>query len=86
MLISGMKATSIWKAFFLGSLIMALVSVGAIESRKVIENLGWFEDQHEIVKALGAFMVSFFVGIIAYLIMYVLFGYGEGMLVETPKK
>ena len=86
MLISGMKATSVWKAFFLGSLIMALVSVGAIESRKWIENLGWFEDQHEIVKAVGAFIISFFTGVLAYLIMYFLFGYGEGMLVETPKK
>ena len=86
MLISGMKATSVWKAFFLGSLIMAIVTVGAIESRKWVETLGWFKDQQEIIKALGTFIVSFFVGIISYLTMYSIFGYGEGMLVETPKK
>ena len=41
MLISGFKATSIWKAFFLNSLILAIVAVGAVESKAYVEKLGW---------------------------------------------
>ncbi len=85
MLIGGLQATSIWKAFFLGALIMAFVSVGAVEAREYVQNQGWFENKHEIIKALGTFLVSFFVGIICYLLMYALFGYGRGMLVPTGK-
>ncbi len=85
MLISGLQATSVWKAFFLGSLILALVSVGAVEAREYVQNEGWFENKHEIIKALGTFLVSFFVGIICYLLMYALFGYGGGMLISPGK-
>ena len=68
------------KSFILGNsypnIELMIIETGKNSNvRKWIENLGWFEDQHEIVKALGAFMVSFFVGVLAYLIMYFLFGY-----------
>ncbi len=85
MLISGLQATSVWKAFFLGSLILAFVSVGAVEAREYVQNEGWFENKHEIIKALGTFLVSFFVGIFCYLLMYALFGYGGGMLISPGK-
>jgi hypothetical protein len=83
MLISGFKATSIWKAFFLNSLILAIVAVGAVESKAYVEKLGWFEDQDEVVKALGTFLITFFVGVFSYLLMYSIFGFGGGMLVDV---
>ena len=78
-----MRATSIWKAFFLGAFVMAIVSVGAVEARKYVEELGWFKDKHEVIKGLGTFLVSFLVGLFSYLLMYLFFGFGEGMLVPT---
>ena len=83
MLISGFKATSIWKAFFLNSLILAIVAVGAVESKAYVEKLGWSEDQDEVVKALGTFLITFFVGLFSYLLMYYMFGFGGGMLVDV---
>ena len=83
MLISGFKATSIWKAFFLNSLILAIVAVGAVESKAFVEKLGWFEDHDEVVKALGTFLITFFVGLFSYLLMYLVFGFGGGMLVDV---
>ena len=84
MLISHMKATNIWKAFFLGALIMAIVAVGSIETRKGLENLGWLEDKSEIILAVITFAISFLIGLVSYLIMYFLFGFGGGMII--PKK
>ena len=86
MLIKGMKATSVWKAFFLGAFAMALVAVGAIEARAYVDKLGWFQDKHEVIKALGTFIVSFFVGLFTYILMNLLFGFGEGMLVPRSDK
>jgi uncharacterized membrane protein YbhN (UPF0104 family) len=81
-----MKATTIWKAFFLGSLIMAIVSVASIETRKELEKLGWFNNKPEIIIALITFVISFLIGLTSYLIMYFLFGYGGGMIIQKRKK
>ena len=81
-----MKATNIWKAFFLGSLIMAIVAVGSIETRKELEKLGWFKNKSEIIIALITFTISFLIGLVSYLIMYFLFGFGGGMIIQKKGK
>ena len=90
-LIQGMYATSFVKAFFLNALALALVSVGAIELRQTLSddksNTYLFfnsllsgKAMSEIQKGAIVFISSFILSIFTYLMMYLLFGFGGGLL------
>jgi hypothetical protein len=67
------RATTIWHAFLLNSLAQSLVIVVTIVTRRIYEHKG----NSEGITALTAFVTC----MVAYCIMYALFGFGGGMLV-----
>ncbi len=90
-LIEGMYATSFVKAFFLNALTLAIVAVGAIELRQTLNddksnaylffnNLLSGKAMSEIQKGGIIFMSSFILSIFTYLMMYLIFGFGGGLL------
>jgi ABC-type spermidine/putrescine transport system permease subunit I len=84
-LIKGMKSTSIFKAFFLNSIASTLIIFIAIT---VKERFDTFKDKknNKIVrsssfKSIGlTILVTFISTMIAYTTMYIIFGYGGGLL------
>ena len=87
-LIKGMESTSIWKAFFLNALASTLIIFIAVT---VKERFDTFKDKknEEIIrttslKSIGFTLLATFVAtMIAYTMMYIIFGYGGGMLTGT---
>ena len=75
-IVRGFRATNVWKAFILASFVTSLIAVGAVETRRWLSD-NWLKDHTEVVKALATFGVTFLVAIIAYIVMYFLFHYGD---------
>lgn len=90
-LIGNFEATSFLKAFLLNALALAIVAVGAIELRQALNddkgnaylffnNLLSGKTMSEIQKGGIVFISSFIFSIVTYLLMYLIFGYGGGLL------
>ena len=88
-LIHHFHSTSLWKAFVLNSMITSLVILIAItlkstldidididKQSKVTERTNWFS----IIITL---LVTFGTTLLAYLVMYLTFGFGGGMLTQS---
>ena len=78
-LVRGMLADRVWKAFLLGSIAAALTAVTTVEVRLHLEKKG-FEDWDESRKAGVTLLAASSVTIFIYLTMYIVFGWGAGML------
>ena len=82
-LIHHFHSTSLWKAFVLNSMITSLIILIAItlkstldsidKDKKVTERINWFS-------VTVTLLVTFGTTLLAYLIMYITFGFGGGML------
>lgn len=84
-LIDGMTATSKAKAFVLGSLFASLVATSAVQTRHVLEVNAQAQRWPESAKALATLAGSFVLSLLAYFLLWVLFGYGGGMEIsESP--
>jgi hypothetical protein len=87
-LIKGMKSTSIWKAFFLNSIASTLIIFIALT---VKEHYDTYKDKKDkeitratSLKSVGFTLIATFTAtMIAYTIMYIIFGYGGGLLVNS---
>tara|TARA_B110000908_G_C9929380_1_gene303205 strand:- start:143 stop:415 length:273 start_codon:yes stop_codon:yes gene_type:complete len=85
-LIKGFESTNIWNAFILNSLASTLVIFIAMAVKERYDN---YTDKknREInrttnFKSIGMTIVATFIAsMLAYTLMYVIFGYGGGMLV-----
>ena len=95
-LIKSFYATTVLKAFILNAIAVALIATFAVEIRRELDDVkGQFylfvnpffaggamtERQKAVVVALASFLGA----ILVYHIMYVVFGFGGGMLTDSPK-
>jgi len=83
-LIDGMTATSKVKAFVLGSLFASLVATSAVQTRHVLEVNAQAQRWSESAKTLATLAGSFVLSLLAYFLLWVVFGYGGGMEISEP--
>ena len=95
-LIKTFRATSVFKAFILNALAVAIIATLSIELRYLLENdksqtylffnrLLIAKELSEIQKTLIVFTATTIFAFLAYNILYMLFEYGGGMLVSTSR-
>jgi len=90
-LIHGLRSTNIWKAFLLNSLAATLVIFIAMTVKGRFDK---FTDKNnrQIVRTTNAKSIiltlaaTFTASMLAYSLLYFLFGYGYGMLVENKQQ
>lgn len=87
-LIKGFKSTSIWKAFILNSLASSLIILLAISIKDHLDS--FTDDKGRLIhrkttprNLLLTFIVTFIATLGAYILLYFLFGYGGGFLVNS---
>ena len=88
-LISGFRSTSVWKAFFLNSIASTLVIFIAINVKSRFDKFTYKKDpDREIVRTTNwqsivlTLISTFATSMIAFSVMYFVFGFGGGMLVN----
>ena len=86
-LIRGFFATTYFKAFILNAVTVAIIAALSIEMRSYLDSAGrkakggW--DLSDPAKTLIVFVSAFTVAIIVYMSLYVLVGFGGGMLTSS---
>ena len=91
-LIKNFRATDVWKAFILNSLLTSMIILVSITSKQYLDN---FIDDDDIdnmntkgknvrntdfKNILISFLLTFMICMISYTIMYYTFGFGGGLL------
>ena len=88
-LIHHFHSTSLWKAFVLNSLITSLVILIALTLKSTLDNYVKVDEDTVIKRKTSLYsltvtlLVTFGNTLSAYLIMYVIFGFGGGMLAQS---
>lgn len=77
-LIHGFKSTNYSKAFALNAIAVAISSTLAIELRKYLDNNNINEKYKILITFIGVSVACF----LTYLLLYILFGFGGGMLIQ----
>lgn len=77
------KANKVWKAFFLNSLAVALISTFAVEMSKLLDKYFEFDDSS---KNILTFAATFLTSLLVYFGMFFIFGYGGGLLADPSYK
>ena len=86
-LVKGFFATTYFKAFILNAITVAIIAALSIEVRSYLDYVGrkakggW--DLSDSAKTLIVFVSAFSVAIVVYVSLYVLVGFGGGMLTST---
>lgn len=79
-----MRSTTIARAFFLNALILAIIAAASIELRRFIEERIETKDLSRSKKMIVTTGGSFIIGIVTYLLIRIVFGYGEGLIGKPP--
>ena len=90
-LISGFRSTTIWKAFILNALASSLIILVAITVKDKLDTYKYTksEQSYDIIRKTSfknlifTFVITFVSSLTAYIILYILFGYGGGFLVNN---
>lgn len=77
-LIKNFKASTYFKAFILNAISSSIIASVAI---MVKDRLDKYTKYHINIKIILTFIITFFITLISFSIMYVLFGFGGGMMV-----
>jgi len=77
-LIKNFKASTYMKAFILNAISSSIIASVAI---MVKDRLDKYTKYHINIKIILTFIITFFITLISFSIMYVLFGFGGGMMV-----
>lgn len=91
--ISNFRSTTLTKAFILNAFVTALITIFAIELRRLFDNEksviygyvnNWYGSKSlsniQIVNVV--FVATFFAAVLVYIMMYVIFHYGGGLLTQ----
>lgn len=91
-LISGFRSTNVWKAFILNSIASSLVIIIALtvksnfdtfsNNKNINKDTNGVKQQTNFKSIMLTIIATFISSMIAYSMMYFLFGYGGGMLVN----
>jgi uncharacterized membrane protein len=88
-LIRNFRATDVWKAFILNSLLTSVIILVSITSKQYLDNFIEDDDTNETGKnirktslqnILISFLLTFIICMLSYTIMYYIFGFGGGMI------
>lgn len=85
-LIRGFFATTYFKAFVLNAVAAAFIAALSIEMRSYLDNIGrkakggW--DLSDVTKTTIVFVSAFTIAMVVYACMYLLVGFGGGMLTD----
>tara|TARA_B100000674_G_C37672572_1_gene837722 strand:- start:50 stop:334 length:285 start_codon:yes stop_codon:yes gene_type:complete len=78
------RATRIWKAFILNAIVLACIATASIELRRYLdvqeETKGLSTSRKVFITMLGTFLI----GIIIYISIRLIFGFGEGLMACEP--
>jgi len=81
------RATNVWKAFILNSILTSIVILVSITSKQYLDNYIDIDgNKNKIVHKTNfksliiTLLVTFVISMLSYTIMYFTFGYGSGML------
>lgn len=101
-IIPGFKSNTYLNAFILSSFILALTTVSALylhdylykisydiinkQLKKKNNSLNKSSLLNNIIRIFILFMVTFLIGLMCYIIMFYLFGFGSGMLIDMSTK
>lgn len=88
-LIKNFRATDVWKAFILNSLLTSIIILVSITSKQYLDN--FIEDNDTTITGKNvrktsvpniiiSFVLTFIISMISYIIMYYTFGFGGGMV------
>jgi hypothetical protein len=95
------KATTLFKAFILNGLCVAIIATLSVEIRHILEdkrsheyiffnkifgNFTKLRNLTEFQKVFIVFIVTFLFALVAYHVLYLFFGYGGGMINEFSNK
>jgi hypothetical protein len=95
------KATTLFKAFILNGLCVAIIATLSVEIRHILEdkrsheyiffnnlfgNFTKLQNLTEYQKVFIVFIVTFFFALVSYHILYLFFDYGGGMINEFSNK
>jgi hypothetical protein len=70
---------TVFKAFITNAFITALIAIFTVETRQMLERYRK-DDYSESLKGFISFAVGLFTGLVVYLLMWVIFNYGGGMV------
>lgn len=79
-LIKGFQSTTIFKAFVLNALVSTLIIFMATTIRKYYDDLT-HKDKNNTTNLLKTLLFTFITAISSYMLLYVIFGFGQGMLI-----
>ena len=92
-------SSNIWKAFVLNSIASALIIFIAMVTKKRFDTIHITDDDKEVddkevvnkestnaISVILTLSTTFITSMVSFTILYVLFGFGGGMLIRTPQK
>lgn len=90
-IIKNFRATNVWKAFILNSMLTSIVILVSITSKQYLDNyIDVDDDDNNKVIHKTSFksliitlILTFIVSMVSYIIMYFTFGFGGGMLAAS---
>ena len=89
-IIKNFRATNVWKAFILNSMLTSIVILVSITSKQYLDNYTDVDDDDNKVihktnfqSLIITLILTFIVSMISYIIMYFTFGFGGGMLAAS---
>ena len=87
-LIKHFRSTTIWKAFVLNAICTTLTIYIAVTVKEYLDRIDYDKNDDNVSKysstlnTILTILVTFFTSLLSYYIMYLIFGYGGGMLTQ----
>jgi uncharacterized BrkB/YihY/UPF0761 family membrane protein len=85
-LIKNFHATNVWYAFILNSILTSIIIVVSITTKQTLDNFVYKDAVQDNKTTFGniilTFIVTFIISMISFSLMYFIFGFGGGLLVN----
>lgn len=85
-LINNFYATNVWYAFILNSILTSIIIVVSITTKQALDNFVYKDAVQDNKTTFGniilTFIVTFIISMISFSLMYFIFGFGGGLLVN----
>ena len=79
-----LRSTTIRKSFILNAIVLALIATLSIELRRYLDIRKETKGLTILTKIWITFLGTFVIGLIIYILIRLIFGFGEGMLATPP--
>lgn len=82
--IFNLRSTTIRKSFILNAIVLALIATLSIELRRYLDIRKETKRLRILTKIWITLLGTFVIGLIIYILIRLIFGFGEGMLATPP--